>query len=861
MPNVRLHRLLCRFTDIRSDEAEPALQLFLYFFLTTFSIYILKPIKESFLIEVDPASWPYADFITAGFIGFAVAFNTRLLNRWPRRKYFSWVTISFVVTLIIFWCVFKTGAPGSPVPLTGTIIPLIRHFWPVPVFVFCFWSDIFIVMSVTHFWLAVNDVFNHRQAKRAVSFFVTGGLLGGIGGSLSASRLAHTVGPENLLLIGPIVLLLILAIINHLYAGRKKLEKDISTETARRKPDYLESLRKIRKDKYIRILAGAIASAIIVGSLINNQFRIAVKQAMPTDEARTSFIASFLLAILLISAIFHLLSTGQILKKFGIRFGLLLAPSVLCLGTLAVFLSPAAGLIAWACFIRGSDKTFDNTISQSVRELLYIPIPPSIKYEAKIFIDMFVNKFAVGLGAALFWIIYRVSSFDHISFIEQIRQLGILVLCFAILCIIFIWKIHAEYLAAVKKDLSRKWQDPHKVLAENMDVDRARLIADTLQSREVSSTLYAMNLFHLIRKETLTPELKAFLTFREGEVKARSMDSLLDVAGEVIYPGIEDALAEKETEAMVTEILDLDVYQTAMEARFRALIRDETFTEIERMEAAKLIGFMKPTPVVIQCLDRLLRDSSLSVINYALSSAAMHRCAEHVSPIIDLLKNPMTRYEAQNALASYGPGIEDILRVPLQNEADPMEIRSAIPDVLARIGNQKAADILCTQLSCGNGELEPDLVDSLYKIHSMHPKIHFKKKTIENSVLSIVGKIYNLYLAGAEDKLSPGLPDSGRKPDPAVGIMIKRIFDLLTLIYPSDDIVKAYQNITQGTRKKADDSLELIDNVLDRDVRSYLFPLIEDLPPEERIRHLKRLVKGLNRRLVTTKSRVVGRVV
>ncbi|MBN2318515.1 MAG: MFS transporter [Acidobacteria bacterium] len=861
MPNERLHRLLCRFTDIRPDEAEQALQLFLYFFLTTFSIYIIKPIKESFLIDVTPAWWPYADFITAGLIGFVVAFNTRLLNRWPRRKYFSWATISFIVLIILFWCVFKTGAPDSPIPFTGTIIPWIQRSWPVPVFVFCFWSDIFIVMSVTHFWLAVNDVFNHRQAKRTISFFVTGGLLGGIIGSLSASRLAHTMGPENLLLIGPVVLLLILAIINHLYAGRKKLEKDISTETARMKPDYLESLRSIRKNKYLRILAGAIASAIIVGSLINTQFKIAVRQAIPTDEARTSFLASFFLAILLISAIFHLLSTGQILKNFGIRFGLLLAPSVLCLGTLAVFLFPAAGIIAWACFIRGSDKTFDNTISQSLRELLYIPIPPSIKYEAKIFIDMFVNKVAVGLGAALFWILYRISSFDRISSIEQIRQLGILIFCFAILSIILIWKIHAEYLATVKKDLSRKWQDPHKVLAENMDVDRARLIADTLQSREVSSTLYAMNLFHLIRKETLTPELKEFLTFREGEVKARSMDSLLDVAGEVFYPGIEETLAEKETETMVTEIMDLDVYRKAMEARFRAIIKDEAFTEIERMEAAKLIGFMKPTPIVIQCLDHLLRDSSLSVINYALSSAAMHRCAEHVSPIIALLENPMSRYEAQNALASYGPGIEDILRVQLQNEAYPLEVRSTIPDILARIGNQKAADILCVQLSCGNEELEADLVDSLYKIHSMHPKIHFKKKTIENGVLSIVRKTYNLYLSGAENKLSPDLPDSVSDPNPAVGIMIKRIFDLLTLIYPSDDIVKAYQNITQGTHKKADASLELLDNVLGRDIRLYLFPLIEDLPLEERIRHLKRLVKGLDQRLVMVKPRVVGRFV
>lgn len=90
------------------------------------------------------------------------------------------------------------------------------------------------------------------------------------------------------------------------------------------------------------------------------------------------------------------------MKHFGIRPSLLLSPTVLLLGSLAIFLVPPAGLLLWACVLRGSDKTFDNTISQSVRELLYIPIPAGIKYQAKIFIDMFVNKLAVGLAAALF---------------------------------------------------------------------------------------------------------------------------------------------------------------------------------------------------------------------------------------------------------------------------------------------------------------------------------------------------------------------------------------------------------------------------------------------------------------------------
>jgi hypothetical protein len=72
--------------------------------------------------------------------------------------------------------------------------------------------------------------------------------------------------------------------------------------------------------------------------------------------------------------------------------------------------------------------------------------------------------------------------------------------------------------------------------------------------------------------------------------------------------------------------------------------------------------------------------------------------------------------------------------------------------------------------------------------------------------------------------------------------------------------VKAYQNILQGTRKKVEDSLELLDNILDREIKLFLFPIVEDLPPEEKIRHLKKLIKGLDQKLMV-KAGVAGRVV
>jgi ATP:ADP antiporter, AAA family len=335
-------------------------------------------------------------------------------------------------------------------------------------------------------------------------------------------------------------------------------------------------------------------------------------------------------------------------------------------------------------------------------------------------------------------------------------------------------------------------------------------------------------------------------------LKARSFDSLLDVPVEAFYREIEEVLTDKETIAMVQEIVELGSYESVMEKRLDNLIRNKDASEVERMEAARLISIMKPTPGVRQLLGQLLQNSSPEVLNYALDSATVHRLSEHVPLIIPLLGNPMAVSIAQSTLAAYGSGIEDTLAAHLHNATENLQVRNAIPDILARLGNQKATDTLIMELAQGTEGMEQSLIDALYKIRSKWPKMRFNRKKIMAAVFSMISKSYAVYLAGIENQ-SPDNPSaSARDWKPVLDLKIKRTFDLLTLIYPSEDIIKAYQNILQGTRNSVDYSLELLDNVLDRELKLLLFPIIEDLPPEEKARRLRKLEKSLEQRLVST---------
>ncbi len=853
-PDRRLHRFLRRFVDIRGNEARAALAVFLYFFLVMLSIYVVKPLKENFLIGVRPAWWGYADLITAGLIGFVVAFNTRLLNRLSRRLYSSATYGFFGLAFLLFWYIFQTYSESqgyTPIadPTAQGIISLqlaIVNSWPVPVFVFSFLVDVFIAMSVTQFWIAVNDVFNPHQAKRTIGFFVSGGLLGGVAGSLTTTLLVRVLSPDKLLLMCPAILAVIVATVNLVYAEQKKLRDpdEIDQVRAGARAGYLESLRTIRGSKYLRIMAGTVALAMAVETLVNFQFKIVVKDSFPEDAVRTAFLAKFFLAILLLSILFHWISTGRLLRRFGVRLAPLIAPGALLIGSLVLFGLPvSAGLLTWAYLLRGADKTFDNTLSQSLRELMFIPVPSEIKYKAKIFIDMVVNKLGTGLGAVIYMVVYAVSDLALKPVMTQVRELGVIVIGLIAVWTVLNMIIHREYLGVVKKDLARKWQDGHKVVAEHIDLDSTRLVFDTIQSRDRSSALYAMNMFQLIRKDKLTPELAAVIGMKEDEIKARSMGALLDVGGEVFYQGLEDTMADKDFEVQVREILALDAYKAVMHGHLDAVVGDAGQPETERMEAAKLMGLMDPSDDVIRYLGRLLKDPSPDVLNYALASAAVHLRKEHIPLIIRHLGNPMTQQMAQDSLASYGAGIEEPLRKLLRDPHQRAVVRRAVPEVLGRLGSQKAADILTSELAHDDAGMDRDIVDALYRIRADRPGIRFRERHIHAAVQAQLRKAAAAVMgqAGGAGKRSG---DGGRGPEAQLGMTIKLIFDLLTLVYPAEDIIKAYQNIQQGTRKSVDYSLELLDNLLARDLKAILFPLVEDLPLDEKARRLSKALRG-----------------
>lgn len=821
-----LHGLLSRAVDIRPSETAPAVLMFLYFFLITSSAYIIIPVKISLYLQTFSAKrLPYAYLLTALVIGFAVTLNNKLLKTLRRNIYISLSLIFFITNLLVFWLLFQQG-------------------WRWVAMVFWFWEDIFIATSVTQYWILVNDIYTPRQARRLVGFFVSGGLLGGIAGAQLASRLAQLLGTANLLLICPLLLALGLILVNavHKRAHKEAYEEKVSRDEAQKeKTRYSKSIRLILKNRHLLLLCGIVAVSIIVTTLIDFQFNTVVENAKPERDIRTAFLGTFFTLLLVFSYVLHIFLTNRVLKNYGIRVALAMAPSLLLACSAAIFLVPLPFLLQWAVIIKGTDKSLAHSLNQSVKELLYIPVPADVKYKAKVFIDMFINKFAKGVGAILILFFFTILHFS-------IAQMSLLVLIFALLWIIFGLLITKEYVSIVKKNLKIKWQDADKFLTDAVDIDMTKLVFDTLQSRKKSSVLYAMNLFDLIKKEKLSPELKKIITQKSDHVQACAMDSLFELDGEALLPDVDDTLEDDDLDTQIDEIISLDVYQEVMKDQIHRITqRPADADEVKRMEAAKLLGMMDPNSPLVPSLSKLLRDDSPEVVKYALESARNHKRREFIPHIIKHLENPINHREASRTLVDYGVSILGTLKDYLSDPDEDIRIRQKIPDILNRIGTQRAADLLTLELKNQRRDLEPEIIEAMHKIRSKSPDVLFQKNVILPEAVFLIKKCFLILM-----ELDEVMSDAKRAKlstdlERNLAQTLKHIFELLSLIYPHEDIIRAYQNIAEGTRKATDYSLELLDNVLKKEIKEILFPLIDDISFEEKVRRCRHLYKTLDK--------------
>jgi len=795
-----------------------------------FPYYIIKPYRDAkYLVEVGSRELPIAYLSTAIIIGFFVAFYSRLQVKVKRRVLIISSLFFFIVTCLLSRELFIRDRVWMPLA-----------FW--------IWANILIVVLVTQFWILVNDVFNPREVKRLIGFFGSGGLLGGILGALLVGLLGRDK-PDDLLLIASGMLIFGVFVVNYIFIWQRRKKPPVDEPNNRDKKGgkepakvgFVDCFNTVRKNHYLTLLAVVVILTFVVATFIDFQSKTVIGVKVERMDEMTEFFGYFHAGLLVLPFFLQLFMTSNIIRRYGIRFTLLLFPLVLIFCSMGIYFWPA---ILFAVAIKSSDKGLSFSLNQSVRELLYIPISPEIKYKAKVFIDMFLNRFAKGIGALILLIFIFI--LPEAEWVKRVKIVSITTFVLILAWILINLKICKEYTHTVKQKLELKWDRADRVVAEKVDVDYMKLVFDTIESKERSSVLYAMHLFDLIKQDKLTPEIKELISYKSDEVRVSSLGGLFESGETTLFPMADNYMSEEVLEKEIEEIMSLDVYQEVMKDYVEKALKDESVkSETTKMEVAKAIGLMDFDSPLAQKLEELLWDESPEVSKYTLESAARLKRREYVPAMIKKLQSLLTREDASVALEKYGSKVVGTLEDYLGDSAEDIELRRGVASVLARIGTQEAADFLSWELSEGRGDITYELIDALDKIRSEKADIQFPQEIVRAEIMKETKKYYKTFIEFCDSKSVGKKIEKDKDLAESLNVTLMNIFKLLGLIYPYEDIFKAYQNIKTGTKESMDYAVELLDNILEKETRDIVFSLVEDLPTEERVKRCRNLLKGI----------------
>jgi AAA family ATP:ADP antiporter len=385
-PRGALRRALRFVADVRREEWPVALGFAAFFFLVIATYWILKPLRTSqFLGVLGAKRLPWARLVTALLVlpvGAAIGY---LSARLPHRRLLLGAAAFFGAGNLAFWA----------------LDPLVAEAWiHVP---FYFWVDVYVTTCVALFWSFLNEHSTPDDAKRLYGIIGAGGMVGGIAGAALSWSLPTTIGGRNLLLLTAATTVATFPVVFFLtrrLAGRASAANGPARPSARAAWD---GAPMVLGSPYLAGILGIVVLYEISSVLADYQLSSHVGAAFPGAELadqRTAYLGEFFFVTGLAGLGVQLLATSAVQRKLGLGAALSVLPLALLGGAGCFLVLP--GLIG-ASLWSGADATLNYGIHQSSKEALYAPTSVAVKYRAKAFIDVFGNRFAKALGAALIW--------------------------------------------------------------------------------------------------------------------------------------------------------------------------------------------------------------------------------------------------------------------------------------------------------------------------------------------------------------------------------------------------------------------------------------------------------------------------
>jgi len=837
--------------DLRSGERRLAVLMSANYFLLLLFYYLLKPARDSlFLVEISPEKLPLAYMLTALVAAPVTAAYARAGLRRRLDRLIALTILVLMVSLVVLRLLIDVGQD-----------------WVF--YLFYSWVGVAGGLTTSQFWLLSNGIFDASQAKRIFPLLGLGGIAGAFVGGEFTSFLILEVGlpTQDLLLVSCGVLAMV-GFISRMVWGHKPAGMDAAPDPTReeeRSGNFRSIIRSIARSRHLSLTVGIIALTVMTASFIDFQFKTVTWQAIGNEAELTSFLGRFYGRMSLLSLLVQALFAARLIRWLGVGGVLLVLPAVLAGGVMGMIIMP--GLVA-AMIMRGSDITLKYSVDKTSRELLFLPIPLALKKRTKVFIDIFVDRWARGMAGGLLLLLTLVLKWDlsRIAMVTLVLLAGWFVLALL---------MRREYVNSFRMALARREIDLAGLTVHIDDASAVKVLVDALGSDNQREIVYALDMLQGVQSSQLLEAVRPLLDHPAHEVRRRALD-VLCLNGEPVDGGraekfltdpdlgvrvgavacvVNLSSSEGDSRNFLTEMLAgvpsgrnaalAFIANRDLGSEFRDLVTEPVVDSIlddiadTGSEGREVLAGLSWNPAGCsdKLWDSLAQDPDAAVVEAAIAGVGSRGDFHRLDWLLRLLDHPHLRTHARGALAELAnedAGIIGELEAFFLSEDNTARAREEIPRILELIPAQESVDILLNHLATRSPELRFGVLKALGKLRSRYPELKFAPEVVSAEIAIEAGRFFQL------SRLGTLLPEQG-EPARLLGrvmtetqtLRLESVFRLLGLLYPLRDVLNAYNGVMSGRRVPRANAQEFLDNLLHGTHRRLVLSLIDEQPAYE----------------------------
>ncbi len=309
---MAIHRAIGRWFNVREEELGLFVwTLVLLFLVRSSGIFLNNYAETAFLKRYGVEYMPIVNMINAVATFFIMGVMTGFMTRLPGAR--------LLARLFVF-C-------GLSVALIRAIIPLAFDLvYPI---LFMLKSQYEVLLALL-FWNLANDLFNTRQSKRLFPLITAGGVIGQILGSFATPFIARWLSLDNLLLVYMVTALTGAWVVQAM--GRRYptlLFQQNKTPAGKTRSSMTDEFKTVlplmRSSVLVKILVVLTFMPNVVIPIMNYQFNFAVNAQFATESGLIDFFGYFRGALNIVSLVI-LLFVGKLYDRFGLPVALMFHP-------------------------------------------------------------------------------------------------------------------------------------------------------------------------------------------------------------------------------------------------------------------------------------------------------------------------------------------------------------------------------------------------------------------------------------------------------------------------------------------------------------------------------------------------------